>query len=367
MASYGAARPLAALAALSVGAFAYVTAEALPIGLLLHIAGDLGVSTSAAGLLVTCYGAVVVLASIPLTVLTRHVPRRLLLSVVLAVFVVATVLSAVATSYGLVLAARMVGALSQAQYWAVVVPTAAGLFAPRVRGRVVAVVFAGGTAAIVLGVPAGTWLGDVAGWRMAFLALGAVGAATLAAVALLMPPAPAGQGHAAQGAAPDAARYGVLILVAALASAGAFTAYTYVAPFLTDVSGFPPSAISPILLGRGAASMVGVVISGIVVDRRPRLAMTVPVALQAVALIGLFALGDHAIAAIGLLAFAGMALAALTSALGSRVLELAPGRSDLASAGASTAFNVGITTGALVGGLLLPGFGVRGTVLVGGL
>jgi MFS transporter, DHA1 family, inner membrane transport protein len=129
------ATAVGALLALAVAAFTYVTAETLPIGLLLLMTADLGVSPSAVGLLVTCYGLVVVVASLPLTHVTRRMPRQLLLSGLLAVFVMATWVSAAAASYRVLLAARVVTALSQALFWSIVVPTAAGLFPPRVRGR----------------------------------------------------------------------------------------------------------------------------------------------------------------------------------------------------------------------------------------
>ena len=122
---YASAKAIGALLALAVATFIYVTTETLPIGLLLLISADLGVSPSAAGLLVTWYGLVVVVASLPLTQLTRRVPRRLLLSGLLAVFVVATWVSAAAASYRMLLGARVVTALSQALFWSVVVPTAA--------------------------------------------------------------------------------------------------------------------------------------------------------------------------------------------------------------------------------------------------
>ncbi len=119
-------KAVVALLALAVSTFVYVTTEILPIGLLLLIAADLGIEPSAVGLLVTWYGLVVVAASIPLTQLTRRVPRRPLLSGLLAVFVLATWVSAAASSYGVLLAARVVTALSQALFWSVVVPTTTG-------------------------------------------------------------------------------------------------------------------------------------------------------------------------------------------------------------------------------------------------
>jgi DHA1 family inner membrane transport protein len=361
------ATAVAALLALAVAAFTYVTAETLPIGLLLLMTADLDVAPSTVGLLVTYYGLVGVVASLPLTHVTRRVPRRQLLASLLAVFVLATWVSAAASSYWVLLAARVVTALSQALFWSIVVPTAAGLFPPRVRGRVIAVVFAGSSLAAVLGLPLGTWLGQQAGWRTAFLGLSAFGLAAMVTIATCLPTAMPGGGHAARGTTPDARRYLTLMAMTILATTGTFAAFTYVAPFLTEVSQFPAAATGPLLLVRGVAGIVGVAVGGALVDRSPWVAMLIPVTAQATALLGLYALGATPVAAAGLVALSGLSFAALTTALASRVLQVAPGSADLAAAGASTAVNVGITAGALIGSILLPGLGVRSTALVGGL
>ncbi|WP_188194263.1 MFS transporter [Nonomuraea sp. SYSU D8015] len=361
------ARSIGALAALSVSTFIYVTVEALPIGLLTLIATDLSASHSAVGMLVTGYGLVVVLATVPLTRLTCRMPRRLLLTGLLAVLVVAGWLSAVATTYELLLGARAITALSQAVFWAVVVSTATSLFPPRVHGRVIGVVFAGSSLATVLGVPAGTWIGQQAGWRASFLALSAIGLLALVAIASLLPASTAGHEPATTGTAPDARAYWRLIAVCALAVTGTFTAFTYVTPFLTDVSGFSAAAIGPLLLVRGLASVLGVAVGGHLADRHPRAAMVVPVTAQAVSLLGLHVFGGVPVVAAGLVALSGLSFAALATAVTGRVLQVAPGSVDLASAGMSTAFNAGITAGAFIGGVLLSGSGVGSTVLVGGL
>ncbi|MET8368452.1 MFS transporter [Micromonospora profundi] len=360
-------RAVGALIGLSGGTFLYTTAEALPIGLLLPMAADLAVTPSQVGMLVTAYGAVVVVASIPLTALARRIPRRRLLSALLAGFVVSTAITVFASTFALLLAARMATAATHALFWAVVVPAAAELFRPGLRGRVVSIVFAGGSVALVMGVPAGTWLGERAGWRVSFLAVAGLGAVVLVAVASLLPSAPPDQGHAARGATPDVRRFWLLVAVAILTTAGAIAAYTYVALFVTEVSGFPASAVGVILLARGVASVVGILAVGAVVDRNPWLALVATVALQSVALLGLYAIGHRPAAAVGLLALAGLAFAAFTAVLGGVVLQVAPGRSDLAAATVSAAVNVGITGGALVAGLALPGHGVRSTVLLGAL
>ncbi|WFE49435.1 MFS transporter [Micromonospora sp. WMMD1155] len=363
----GRGRAVGALIGLSGGTFLYTTAEALPIGLLLPMAVDLAVSPPQVGMLVTVYGAVVMVASVPLTALVRRVPRRWLLSALLVGFVLSTAVTALTSTFTLLLTARMVTAVTHALFWAVVVPAAAELFRPALRGRVVAVVFAGGTVALALGVPAGTWLGERAGWRTSFLAVAALGAVVLVVVAALLPSARPEEGHAARGATPDARRFWLLVAVAVLATAGAIAAYTYVALFVTEVSGFAASSVGAILLARGIASVLGILAIGPLLDRSPWNALLITVAVQSAALLGLYTFGERPSVSVGLIAVAGLAFTAFTAALGGLVLQVAPGRSDLAAATVSAAVNVGITAGAFVGGLVLPSHGVHATVLIGAL
>jgi DHA1 family inner membrane transport protein len=354
-----------ALAALALSTFAYVTAETLPIGLLPEIAHGLRSSTSAVGLLVTAYGLVVVVATIPLTRLTHRWSRRRLLGILLTVFSVATTLSALAPNYSTLLGARIAIALSQAVFWAVVAPAAAALFSPAMRGRAVSILFAGTSLGPLVGVPAGTWLGQLTGWRVPFLVLGGIGLAILAMLHAVLPEVPAGRSDTDRGSAPDAGRYRVLVVATALTVTGAFTAFTYINPFLTEVSGFAESAVGPILLVRGLAGLIGVVAVGFVVARHGWSVMTLLIGLQGVALTAQFVFGAQQAATVVATAVSSLALAATSAALGARVLQVAPGDTDLAGAGTSTAFNVGITSGALIGSLLVTGPGVRSSALAG--
>jgi MFS transporter, DHA1 family, inner membrane transport protein len=360
-------RAWGALVALSAAAFLFVTTETLPIGLLRPIGADLHVTDSAVGLLITYYGLVVVFTSLPLTQLTRGMPRRTVLSVLLAVFVVSTIASAIVDSYALLLCARVITAASQALFWSVVVPTAAGLFRPEIRGRVLALLFAGSSLAAVVGVPAGTWLGQQLGWRAAFAGVAAAALLTMIAVAVLLPNAQPGWDEDTAGPQADVRRFILLILVISLVVTGAFTFFTYVSPYLTDVVRLSPTMLSAALLLRGLAGLVGVVLGGALVDRRPRIAIALPVGMQAIALLGLRLFPDNPAVALALVALTGLAFAALTTALATRVLAVAPGNVALAASGVSTAVNVGITLGALFGSSLLPAFGPQSTAVVGGL
>lgn len=360
-------RAVAAAVALSLAAFAYVTTELLPIGLLTLIAPDLGRSRSEVGLLVTGYAFVVVLMSLPLTHVTRRIPRRQLLGATLAVFTLATALSAAADSYAVLAAARLVTALTQALFWSVVSPTVTGLFAPEVRGRIVARFAVGPALAPVLGVPIGTWLGQQAGWRAAFLVMAGLGLVTGIVVALLVPSFKPADGGAARGTAPDARAYRTLLVVTALGITGYLTAQTYITPFLLDVSGFSAASLSPLLFVAGAAGVVGTMVIGRVIDTRPATAISVPLAVVALSLLMLYAFGTVKPATVVLLGVAGLAFSALAAAVQGRTLQVAPGNTDLASAGSGSAFNVGIAAGSLIGGVILPAAGARPLALVGGV
>jgi predicted MFS family arabinose efflux permease len=358
---------LAAAAALGAAAFCYVTCENLPIGLLPVMSASLRSSLSATGLLVTIYAVVVVVASAPLTHLTRHVPRRFLLTGLLGIFVAGTLGSAVAPGYGWLVAARVVTALSQAVFWSIAVVAAAGLFPAAERGKAVAGVMSGGALAILLGVPAGTWIGQHLGWRVSFAVLSGAGLAVGAAVVALIPARRPSDNHAAAGTDPDALGYGLLVAATVLAVAGTFTANTYVSAFLTRVSGLPAGDVPAVLLLCGIASLGGIGCSGLLQGRHPRAALATPPAVLAASLLGLYALGTAGPAAVVLQAAESFGVAGLAVAMQARVLAVAPRGTDVATAVYSSAFNLGTATGPFIGGLVLSGPGLRSTPLAGGL
>ncbi|WP_165949518.1 MFS transporter [Kribbella turkmenica] len=358
-------RANAALLMLAVSTFSYVTVEVLPIGLLTVMADDLGRSRSEVGLLVTGYAVVVVLASIPLVRLTHHLPRRPVLGSTLGVMALATTVATVAPTYEVLFAARLVTGLSQALFWAIAPPIATSLFPPQVRGRVVARLAIGTALAPVLGIPLGTWLGEQAGWRVPFAVMAGLGAAACVGIACLLPAVEVRNGASGRGSDPDVRRYAVLIVASAVGVTGFLTFNTYVTPFLLDITGFSSDALGPMLLASGAGGMIGTLVAGRVLDRYPWGTVVVPFAVLAGALGGLFAVGSWKVPTVLLIALLGMAFSAMAVAAQSRTLQVAPGSTDMASAGTSSAFNVGIAAGAFVGGALIDGPGVRSVALVG--
>ncbi|SCF04581.1 MFS transporter, DHA1 family, L-arabinose/isopropyl-beta-D-thiogalactopyranoside export protein [Micromonospora coriariae] len=355
------------LVALSLAAFAFITTELLPVGLLTHIAPDLDRSRTQVGLLVSGYAVVVVLASVPLARLTQRVPRRQLLGVTMLLFAAANATSALAPTYAVLAGSRVVTALAQALFWSIATATVTGPFPVAVRGRVVALFATGATLAPVLGVPLGTWLGQQAGWRVAFAVLAGVGLAIATVVLVLLPSYPPATGGAARGTAPDGRRFALLLIATALGIGGFMTLQTYVTPFLLDVSGFADGVLAPLLFVSGAAGVVGTLAAARTLDTRPIASLLTPLSIGTASLFGLYALGALRPGAVVLLAGIGLGYAAFGSAVQSRMLQLAPGSTDIASAGVSTAFNAGIAGGSLLGGALLPTSGARPLALVGGL
>lgn len=364
---HGRVRAALVLTALSFSTFAFVTTETLPIGLLPLMAKDLGVSETNIGLLVTGYGAIVVFATIPLTRVTRRVPRRPLMAALLAIFVVVTCVSGLVDSYVLLAIARFVGALVQALFWAIVTPVAAALYPAPVRGRALAVLYAGSSLAPVIGIPLGTLIGQTAGWRLSFILLGVASIVALGVVTTLGADTPLEQQDASRALRPDLGRFVGMVSSTAFTVTGAFCAFTYITPFLTEVAHSPSSSVSLILFLRGVAGLGGVLVVGFVVDAHPWVAMVSVVSIQVIGLGGLWLFGANVWTATAFMAVAGFALSAISGVNGPRIMQISPANTAEGSAFVSTAFNVGITLGAAIGSLLVATYGVRSTALVGAL
>ncbi|MER6053422.1 MFS transporter [Streptomyces sp. NPDC001793] len=350
-----------------LAAFTFNTAENLPVGLLELISPSLRVSRPTVGLLVTGYGLTVAIASVPLAHVMRAVPRRHVLTGLLAALVVSSLAAASANSYWLFLAARLLTALAQALFWAVLGPVAVGLFTPRVRGRVVAALSVAGSLALVLGVPAGTWLGRQSTWRVPIAVLAAAGCISWVTIAALLPTSRPDEEPAAYGTSPNARRFATVLVSGALSATGAFAGYTYISTFLGEVSGFSPSAVNALFVVFGFACLAGVSITGALLDRFPRSALVAAVAAQAAGMFGLYAAGGEPMAAVAFLALTGGALGPVFMTTQNAMLECAPHRTDIALAANSGAYNAGIAAGAALGALTLTLADVRSTFLAGSL
>lgn len=346
-----------AVYALTAGAFGIGVTEFVIMGILLDVSADLGVSISAAGLLISGYALGVVVGAPVMTVMTGRWPRKRVLLALMVIFTVGNAVCALAPSYSTLMAARVLTAFAHGTFFGVGSVVATGLVATDKRASAIAVMFTGLTVANILGVPFGTWLGQAYGWRATFWAVTLIGLAALAVIARYVP---------RDSAPPEAsdwradlrtlARAPVLLglLTTVLGFGGMFTVFTYIAPILTQLTGFADSAVSPILLVFGGGLVIGNLVGGKLADRR--LLPTLLGSLLLLALVlGLMSFAIHdkvwAVVFVGLL---GAAAFATVPALQIWVLQKAEGAGQsLASSFNIGAFNLGNAGGAWLGGVVI--------------
>jgi predicted MFS family arabinose efflux permease len=359
--------PLPALLVISGAIFASVSSEFLPTGLLPDIAGELNVSVSQVGLLVTIFALTVVVSTAPLTALTLRFPRKWLMVAALGVLVCANLLCAIAPSYAFLAVARVLGGLAHGVFWAVTGPYSTRLVSRRHLSRAVAVTQAGGSAAFVLGVPLGTALGHALGWRLSFVVTAGVILLMMVLVAIALPPVshlvPLATGEIAVPARRDKTLPALIIVAATalLINLGQNTFYTYIVPWTTHVGGVPAAEVGGILFAYGVAGAGGLVIAGVFGDRYPRAALLVLLGGIVVAVLGLaiFAPDAPVRVVVGMVIWSA-AFGGIPSLLQSRMMHSVSARlRDTASAWVTISFNLAIGSGALLGGVLLDHLGIH--------
>ncbi|MFC4223885.1 MFS transporter [Lysinibacter cavernae] len=368
--------PAAALVILAATTFLSVTIEMIPTGLMPEMSRELGVTEGQIGLLLTVFAFTVVVSAVPLTALTASWPRRTILVVALSGLATSTVLSAIAPTYELLIGARLIGGLFHGLFWSVACAYAGYIVSREQVGRAVSIIVSGGTLAFVLGVPLGTALGHVLGWRMAFGVIAIAGFIGVVLVVLIVPPvnrvAPAKRVRKRDRNPADALRASTwrdettvitlfVCLLAAFIMVGHYSFYSYITPFLLEVVGVSVDALPTMLFIYGVAGAVGLVLMGWLFSSKVVLGLRWSL-LGCLAGVVLLA----AATAIPWLAFLGFVLwgvsfGILPPTLQTTMLRTASDRiRDSASAVYTSSFNFGIGAGALVGAMLLPGIGLAG-------
>lgn len=350
------ARSHPALWALMLLTFSIGVGEFVVLGLLPELSVSLGVSVPAAGWLVTGYALGVAVGGPILAVTTMRVPRRTLLGVLGAVFLIGTIVCALAPTYWTLMAGRILASLTHGAFVGAAVVVATRLVAPEREGAAVAAVIGGFTAATVVGVPLGTFLGQALGWRSVFWAIAAVSVAGLLAMMTLLPKSR--EAEPLPDLRREVAALGRLTVLAALATTalgfgGLFAAYTYIALFLRDVSGFGAGAIPFLLLVFGIGAVVGNLIGGRLADRALVPSLMGLLATLAATLVLLPVLGGSQVMVTVLLFIMGGAAFGATPGLQLRVVEEARDAPYLSSTMNVTAFNIGNAVGAFLGGLVI--------------
>ncbi|MET0288921.1 MAG: MFS transporter, partial [Pseudoxanthomonas sp.] len=322
------ARMPAALYALTIGAFGIGTTEFVLMGLLQQVAGDLGVSIPAAGMLISGYALGVFVGAPVLTLATAKLPRKAVLVALMGIFTLGNLACALAPDYTTLMAARVLTSLAHGTFFGVGAVVATSLVPAERKASAISIMFAGLTVATLLGVPAGAWLGLHFGWRATFWAVAAIGVIALAVVTLWVP-ASAGAGKAVHWREEVAVlgRSQVLLALAmtVLGYAGVFAVFTYIQPLLVQVTGFSQSAVSPVLLVFGVGMIAGNLLGGRLADRRPTPTLIGSlVALAMVLALMSFVLHSQ-VAMIAFVGLLGVAAFATVAPLQLRVLEQAQG------------------------------------------
>ena len=262
-----------AILSVAVGAFALVTSEFLPVGVLNDVASDLGISAGHAGLMVTLPGIMAALAAPLLSISIGSMDRRYLLIGLTLIMIIANSVVAYASDFSLLLFGRVLLGISIGGFWATAIALS-GRLAPKGVGvaQATSIIMVGVTLATVLGVPVGTWLSGLMGWRMTFLVTALVGVPVLLAQIFLLPPLHPEKAIRISDLPAlfinPQSRVGLIaVLLIGLAH---FAAYTYVAPFFKHSSGFDGPTIGSLLLLYGVAGVMGNIFAGFAANRSVR-------------------------------------------------------------------------------------------------
>ncbi|MBF6176440.1 Cmx/CmrA family chloramphenicol efflux MFS transporter [Nocardia blacklockiae] len=340
---------------LGLSIFAQGTSELMLAGLLTEMASDLGVSVPQAGLLISAFALGMLVGAPVLAVATLRWSRRTALLAFLAVFLAAHVVGALTSDYWVLFGTRAVAAFVYAGFWSVAAATAVGLVPGSARGRAMSVVAGGLTIATVVGLPAGTFVGQHLGWRAAFWAVAVLTAAAMAGVLAKIPDARRTEAPKLRNELRALASRQVWLLYGTtmLATSALLVSFSYLGALLTETTGLADGWVPVVLAVYGLGGLIGIVVGGRTADAHP--ARTLVVGVTGLTLTSvLLALTAHHIAPVTALVFLLGAFGfGVNPVLNSRVFTLAPEASTLGAAGNVASFNVGITAGPWLGGLAL--------------
>ncbi|WET82865.1 MFS transporter [Amycolatopsis sp. QT-25] len=338
---------------LGLSVFALGTSEFMITGLLPGMAADLDVGIPEAGLLISAFAIGMVVGAPLLAIATLRVPRRVTLMALLVVFSVSHVVGALGSGYALLFATRVLSAVACAGFWAVAAATAVALVPVERRGRVLAILVGGLTIANIAGVPAGTFLGQHAGWRAAFWAVTALTVVALIGVFALVPETQDGETKtdvATELRLYRGGRFWLALGVIAFAQAMIFATFSYLAPLLTEVAGLPESWVPGVLSLFGLGALIGITVGGRLADARPFATLYGGLAVALFALVLLALSGPATPVAIFAVFLFGVAGFGVNPALNVRAFAVAGNAPTLVGASTTAAFNVGNTVGPWLGG-----------------
>ncbi|MEO9168609.1 MAG: MFS transporter, partial [Aestuariivirga sp.] len=357
------------IVSLALGVFALVTAEFLPASLLTPIATDLGVSIGAAGQSVTTTSIVAGFAGISVVIGTSSLDRRKVLLTLTALLVVSSVIAAFASSLPVLLASRFLLGIGLGGFWAMSMALAMRLVPGRLIPRAMSIIMAGVSLATVCAAPIGAWVGATLGWRYAFAIPGVLGVIAFIMQAVSIPALPPTTAASFATLAAVLRRpalrlcLGTILLVVT----GHFAGFTYVRPFLEVVPHFGVEAISIVLLVFGIAGFLGNIVGGFMAERSTRFALAMASSGIAIAMfVSAFAGVSPAVATVAI-AIWGLSFGAFPVSVQAFLTQAAPDQAESAGALMLTSFQIAISAGAIIGGLLIDSIGPTGVFWFAGV
>lgn len=307
------------------------------------------------GLLLTIYAWAVSLLSLPLTVLTSKMERRKLLIFLFCLFISSHILAGFAWDFYSLMTARIGIACAHAVFWAITTPLAVRLAPNGKRAKAMGFIVVGTSMATVLGIPIGTMIGQLVGWRITFLCIAVLAFCIMVLLLYLLPSVPSMNTISLKDI-PKVLKRPVLIniyLLTAIIITGHFTAYTYITPFMLKVGGFSQHMVVILLLAVGFSGMIGSVIFAKYAEKHPTAILVIPMILLMLCLLSLYVCALSFYTAIIQGMVWGLAITIIGMVMQSKVIDVAPDAADIATSVYSGIYNIGIGGGAFVGSQVL--------------
>lgn len=350
-------------------AFIFNTTEFAPIGLLSDISKDLEVTEGKAGLLITIYAWVVALMSLPLTILCAKTERRKLLMWLFTLFVLSHVLSYFSTGYTLLMVSRLGIACAHAVFWAIAAPLVVHIAPQGHKSTALSILATGTSIAMVLGLPLGRTIGVYLGWRYTFLCVAIVALVIMVILWRLLPIIPSNNSGSLRSLPTLLKRPALMwlyVLTVVIVTAH-FTGYSYIEPFLQEVAGMSANKATGVLLLYGLAGIGGSILFSLYNDKYSYRLLLVALLGVMLSLFLLTTSATHIYTLLMLCAFWAIMFMIMALVFQDRVIKLAPDATAVAMSIYSGIFNVGIGSGALIGGIVSTNIGFVEIGYVGGV
>lgn len=336
--------------------FVFNTSEFMPIGLLSDIANDLNISDARAGMLISVYAWVVALMSLPLMIIVSKMELKRLLLTIIAVFVLSHVASALAEGYYTLMLSRIGVACSHAIFWSIVSPLAVRIVPDDKRAFALSMVATGSSIAMVVGLPLGRVVGLYLGWRMTFLSIGVISALIFIYIAAMLPKVPS-RGKFSVKRLPALLHNRVLLgvfVMSVLFATAHYTGYSYIEPFLGRVAGFTPDVVTLVLIVFGGSGMLGSIAFSKYYMSNPRRFVAVATVAPALCLLLMQVSVVSLASVLAVCVVWGAMATAFNIALQDNVMRFAPEEAtSVAMSIFSGIFNLGIGSGAYIGGVVV--------------